>query len=168
MLFCLNKHYIKNFKNFLISQYLLTFKQLYFKKIINISISFADKTFFLASFLIYTFCINNNNKFIIKNKKYNIFLPIFSFFFTFNNLIYPFLLNLNYFKKISKKLISLEFLISNFFLCPLTFFFTKIFNNIKNKSINLRINFFLKKKKYKYIQFLLNFFQIPLFFKYLK
>ena len=57
MLFNLNKHYIKNFKNFLISQYLILDKQISFDKKINLKINFNNKTFFLSTFLLYTFCI---------------------------------------------------------------------------------------------------------------
>ena len=56
MLLAYNKHYIGNFKYFLISNYLFTFKQLFFNKIIYVSIKFSKKTFFLAAFLLYCFC----------------------------------------------------------------------------------------------------------------
>jgi|694.fasta_scaffold134947_3 hypothetical protein len=162
----LKKHYIKNFKNFLISQYIIFLKNIFFKNIININISFSKKTFFLSTFLLYTF-YNNNINFTIKNKKYNFFLSIFSFFFLFNTLIYANLENLNIFKKSSKNLISIKFDLKNFFLIPISFFFFKKLRGIKPINISLKINIILKKLLYKYIQFFFNFFQIPLFKKIL-
>lgn len=162
MLFSLNKHYIKNFKNFLISHYLLTSKQLFFKKIIHIKISFSNKSFFIASFLLYTFCFIKY-KYSIKKHNLNIILPIFNFFFNFNIFFYPFLLNNNFFKKKTKTLISFKFLFSNFFLIPVSFFFYKTFRWLNKQNIEIKFLYFFKKNIYKYIQFFLNFFQLPVF-----
>ena len=164
MLFNLNKHYIKNFKNFLISQYLLKNKQIFFNKILNLKINFTTKNFFLSTFLLYTFCIFKY-KYIIKKQKYNTFLPVFSFFFIFNTFYYSFLQELNFFNKITKNLIILNFYILNFFLNPISFLLKKKFRWIKQKLINIKIFFFFKKKNLKFFQFYLNFFQVPIFLK---
>jgi len=164
MLFNLNKHYIKNFKNFLISQYLILDKQISFDKKINLKINFNNKTFFLSTFLLYTFCIFKS-RYIIKKQKYNIFLPVFSFFFIFNTFYYSFLQELTFFKKVSKNLVILNFYILNFFLNPISYLFKKKYRWIKQKLINIKIFFFFKKKNFKFLQFFLNFFQIPIFLK---
>ena len=124
MLFNLNKHYLKNFKNFLISQYLVLNKKINFSKNLNLKIKFTNKTFFLATFLMYTFCFFKSS-YIIKKQKYNIFLPVFSFFFIFNTFYYSFLQELLFFKKISKNLVILNFFILNFFLNPISYLFKK-------------------------------------------
>ena len=164
MLLSLKKHYVKNFKNFIISQYLITFKQLFFNKLINIKISFSNKTFFLASFLVYTFCILKF-RYNLKKNSFNIFLPILNFFFIFNTFFYPFLVNNMFFKKTSKSLVSFKFLLFNFFLILISFFFYKNFCWLENKNIEINITYYLKKSNYKYIQFMFNFFQIPIFLK---
>ena len=162
MLFSLNKHYLKNFKNFIISQYCSNIKNLDLDKFIFLKISFLKKSFFLAAFFLYTFCIF---KFKFKNtfKHINLILPKIFFFFLFNKLYYPFLLNLKTFSKKSKGLISLNYTLDNFFLLPISTFFYKSLRWKQNKKILLNLNFFFKKSKYKYIKFLSNFFQIPLF-----
>ena len=85
MLLAYNKHFIGNFKYFLISNYLFTFKQLFFNKIIYVSIKFSKKTFFLATFLLYCFC-NLKFKFLIKKKNiifYYLQLTLFTFLIFF-------------------------------------------------------------------------------------
>ena len=164
MLSSLNKHFIKNYKNFLISQYVITNKEFVFNNNINIKIGYSKKNFFLASFLLISFCILKY-KFNVKKQNINIFLNIFNFFFIFNVFFYSFL-NSNDFliKKKSKGLTFLTFLLSNFFSVPLAFFFLKNFRWLDHKNTKLVIKYFLKKKKYKYLQFLFNFLQIPIFF----
>ena len=82
MLFSLNKHYLKNFKNFIISQYCSNIKNLDLDKFIFLKISFLKKSFFLAAFFLYTFCIF---KFKFKNtfKHINLILPK-TFFFLYS------------------------------------------------------------------------------------
>ena len=70
MLSSLNKHFIKNYKNFLISQYFITNKELFFNNTINIKIGYSKKNFFLASFLLLFFCFLKY-KFNVKNSKRN-------------------------------------------------------------------------------------------------
>lgn len=164
MLYNLNKHFIKNFKNFLISHYLIINKSISFDKKLNLKINFNTKNFFLSTFLLYTFCIFKS-KYIIKKQKYNIFLPVFSFFLIFNTFYYSFLHELSIFKKISKNLIIINFFILNFFLNPISYLLKKKFRWIKQKLINIKIFFFFKKKTFKFLQFYLNFFQIPIFLK---
>lgn len=164
MLSNLNKHFIKNYKNFLISQYFITNKELLFNNTMNIKIGYSKKNFFLASFLLITFCILKH-KFNVKKQNVNIFLNVFNFFFIFNVFFYSFL-NSNDFliKKKSKSLTFFTFLISNFFSVPLAFFFLKNFRWLDHKNTKFLIKYFLKKKKYKHLQFLFNFLQIPIFF----
>lgn len=165
MLSSLNKHFIKNYKNFLISQYFITNKELFFNNTINIKIGYSKKNFFLASFLLLSFCIIKY-KYNVKKQNINIFLNIFNFFFIFNVFFYSFL-NSNSFliNKKSKGLTFLTFLISNFFSVPLAFFFLKNFRWLDQRKTKLVIKYFLKKNKYKYLQFLFNFLQIPIFLK---
>jgi hypothetical protein len=168
MLFCLKKHFLKNFKNYLISQYLFTKKELFFNKIINITVSFSYKNFFLASFLLYTFNDNNKYNITIKKNKINCFIPIISFFYIFNNLIYSYLLNLTFFKKNTRKLMIIKFFIYNYIIYLISVFFKKKFYNFKTKYIKLDLKLLLTEDKYKFIQFIFNFFQIPLFVKLIK
>lgn len=165
MLSSLNKHFIKNYKNFLISQYFITNKELFFNNTINIKIVYSKKNFFLASFLLLSFCILKY-KYNVKKQNINISLNIFNFFFIFNVFFYSFL-NSNSFliHKKSKGLTFLTFLISNFFSVPLAFFFLKNFRWLDQKNTKLVIKYFLKKNKYKYLQFFFNFLQIPIFLK---
>jgi hypothetical protein len=127
LFFSLKKHYIKNFKSFLISHYNINFKKINFKQKMHVVINFSKKTFFLATFLLYTFCIFKFKFFKIQNKIY-LFLPIFYFIFSFNTFIYPHIINLNFFKKISKNLFSINFNLNNFFLYPISIFFYKSLN----------------------------------------
>lgn len=165
MLSSLNKHFIKNYKNFLISQYFITNKELFFNNTINIKIGYSKKNFFLASFLLLSFCILKY-KFNVKKQNINIFLNVFNFFFIFNVFFYSFLNSNNFLiNKKSKGLTFLTFLISNFFSVPLAFFFLKNFRWLDHKNTKLVIKYYFKKKKYKYLQFLFNFLQIPIFLK---
>lgn len=164
LFFSLKKHYIKNFKNFIISNYCINFKQFFFKQKIHIVINFSKKTFFLAIYLLYTFCIFKFKHFKIQNK-IHLFLPTFYFIFVFNIFLYPFLLNLNFLKKISKNIISINFNLNNFFLYPISTFFYKFLYWIKKQTIILNMKLKIQKKLYKYFQFFFNFLQIPVFFK---
>jgi len=165
MLLSVKKHYIKNYRNFLISQYFITRKELFFNNKIIIKIEYSKKNFFLASFLLLSFCILKY-KFNIKKQNINIFLNIFNFFFIFNVFFYSFLNNHSFLiNKKSKGLTFLTFLISNFFSVPLAFFFLKNFRWLDQKNTKLVIKYFLKKNKHKYLQFLFNFLQIPIFLK---
>ena len=78
MLFHLNKHFKKNFKNFIISQYCLNLKAFNLEQNLYIKINFLKNSFFLATFLLYSFCI-----FKFKFKKtlnnFNLIVPIFFF-----------------------------------------------------------------------------------------
>ncbi len=163
MLLAYNKHYIGNFKYFLISNYLFTFKQLFFNKIIYVSIKFSKKTFFLAAFLLYCFC-NLKFKFLIKKKEFNILLPTTYFIYFFNIFLF-YSLNINFFKTDFKNLIFLNFKIKNILSVPASYIF--IFNKYKwfkfKKTINLKLKFILFSKLIKYFFFYINFFQIPIF-----
>ena len=139
MLSSLNKHFIKNYKNFLISQYFITNKELFFNNTINIKIGYSKKNFFLASFLLLSFCILKY-KFNVKKQNINIFLNVFNFFFIFNVFFYSFLNSNNFLiNKKSKGLTFLTFLISNFFSVPLAFFFLKNFRWLDHKNTKLVI-----------------------------
>jgi hypothetical protein len=163
MLLAYNKHYIGNFKYFLISNYLFTFKQLFFNKIIYVSLKFSKKTFFLATFLLYCFC-NLKFKFLIKKKEYNILLPTIYFIYFFN-IFLSYSLNINFFKTDFKHLIFLNFKIKNILLVPSSYLF--IFKKYKwfkfKNNITLKIKFILFSKLIKYFFFYINFFQIPIF-----
>ena len=165
MLFCLNKHYIKNFKNLLISQYIFTKKQKNFKKIINIKINFNNNTFFLANFLLNTFT-NKLFYYNIKKLKINLFLTVFNFFFIFINVIYPYLKNLKYITKKSLNYIFFNFEICNFFINPISNIKYKNFINNSSNIIFLNTQLAFKKENFKYIQFFFNFFQIPVLIKW--
>jgi hypothetical protein len=114
-------------KYFLISNYLFTFKQLFFNKIIYVSIKFSKKTFFLATFLLYCFC-NLKFKFLIKKKEFNILLPTIYFIYFFN-IFLSYSLNINFFKTDFKNLIFLNFKIKNILSIPSSYLF--IFNKYK-------------------------------------
>ena len=160
----INKHFITNFKNFLISQYIINFKNLFFNNQIYLKINYYNKTFFLACFLLYTFCIY---KFFFnkKNKRINLFLKPVIFFSFFNNVYYPLIKEIKIFKKKTKNLISFRFKFNNIFSSPLSCFFNKKINWLKINNIFFELNFFFDKKYYRYLQFYLNFFQLPIFKK---
>ena len=93
MLFSINKHFLKTFKNFIISQYNFNFKNFNFNEKIYLKISFLKKNFFLATFFLYSFCIFKY-KFKNTSKNSNLILSNSFFFFIFNKFYYPNILNL--------------------------------------------------------------------------
>lgn len=164
MLFSINKHFLKNFKNFIISQYNFNFKNFNFNEKIYLKISFLKKNFFLATFFLYSFCIFKYN-FKNTSKNSNLILSKSFFFFIFNKFYYPNLLNITKILKKSKSLFSINFILDNFFFLPISSFFYTNLRWIKKKKILINLNFFFKKIKFNFFLFFFNFFQIPIFLK---
>ena len=157
------KGYIVNFKNFIISNYVFTFKKLFFNNLVYITIETSKKSFFLASFLINCFYFFNKIKFFFKKKLFHILLSSFFFFFFFNLFIFSMYKVNKFYKKINTSL-YMRFKLVNPLIIPNNNFFLYKKNYIKTlKPIFLKFRYTLEKKLKKFLFFYINFFQIPFF-----
>ena len=162
----LRKHSFKNFENYIVSNFVFFTKINFFKSPVKCSFFYNSYNFYLSIFILFNFWTIHFKKLHITNHKISLVLNLLDFFYIFSIFFYPFLFNLNFFEKKSSSKLCFTFFINRFFLNPLLTYFYSLYNfNIKKTWILFRIYISLKKKDIFYLNFYLNFFQIPLFLK---
>jgi len=159
----LHKHFKKNFNNFILSNYFTLNVDLNKNYEIKLSLFFNNYNFYICISIIFNFWFSNS-KYILKKNKLTLYSKQIDFFTFFSTFLYVKVYNLKTFNYKFKKLIYLTFLINNFFFNPFLEWWNRNLD-FKDNLVLLKINFFLKNKFIYYLNFYLNFFQIPLFYK---
>ena len=159
------KHFFKNFKNLTLSSFIFFDKIYFFKGSVKCFYFYNTYNFYLSIFILFNFWIKPL-KYHIQSNKISLLVNIFDFFYTFSVFFYPFLLSLNFVEKKVNTRLSFTFFINRFFLNPLLNYFSSFYNcNIKKTWILFKLYISFSKKNIFYLNFYLNFFQIPLFLK---
>lgn len=160
MLLLNNKYFIGNFKNFIISNYVFTFKKWSFNTLIYLSLKTSKKSFFLACFLLKCFYFFNKIKIFFKKKCFHVLLSTFFFFNFFNMFIFS-NTPVNKFCIKRNNSVSMKFKIFYNVSLPSANFGLYKKNYLKTiKPLYIELRYLLKRKLNKFFFFFFNFFQI--------
>ena len=159
----LNQHFQKNFKNYLISNFIFYNKKIELNNYVKFYFFYNTYIFYLAVFIIFNFWIRNLFMVVNKNKLTLIQSQI-NFFFSFSLYFYPYLFNLKIYTKQNNNFLYFTFIINRFFFNPLFLHFNKNYNlNVKKTFNLLKLALFLQPNQYFFLHFYFNFFQVPFF-----
>ena len=161
----LNKHFSKNLSKYILSNYIFLSKKLKNNKLLKSVFFYDNLSFFLSVFILFSFWFNNM---FYNLKKNNIVLITshINFFIIFSLFFYPSLFNIKIFNLRKNKLLYFTFIINRFIFNPFIVFLNKIYDLGYHRIFNVfKIYIFTDRKELFYLNFYLNFCQLPLFQK---